>query len=48
MFESLAEKIKEDDDQVTNTKERVALWSVVMIVSLLVFGGLYLAVRALG
>ncbi len=45
MFESLDDRMKHDDQEVTSTKERVLKWLVVAVVSVIVFGGLVIGVR---
>lgn len=47
MFDSLDDKIKQDDQLETTTKERVIRWVAVAVVSVLVFAGLYFSVRML-
>ena len=48
MFDSLADRIREDEHKETNTTQRVILWVAIAVVSVLVFGGLYYGIRALG
>jgi hypothetical protein len=45
MFESLEEQIKHDLDSQSTKKQRMLLWLVVAITSILLFGGLYYGVR---
>jgi hypothetical protein len=45
MFESLDDKIKQDDAVEISRKERVIKGVVVAVLSVLLFGGLYFAVR---
>ena len=45
MFDSLSDQMKADDLQTTKTSERLLLWASVIVVSVVVFGGLYFAVR---
>jgi hypothetical protein len=45
MFDSLDEKIKHDDAVETSRSERIAKGITVAILSILLFGGLYWAVR---
>jgi len=45
MFDSLDEQIKHDDAVEKSLKERIMEWTVVAVLSVLVFGGLYYAVR---
>jgi len=46
MFESLSDRIKQDEP--LNRTERLIRWAVVIVLSVLLFGGLYFAVRWLG
>lgn len=48
MFESLDEQMKHDEQETTTPKERYMKWVLVALVSLAVFGGLYMGVRVLG
>ena len=48
MFESLADRMKEDLKQEVNTTERAVKAIVVVVLSIVLFGGLYFVVRALG
>jgi hypothetical protein len=45
MFDSLADRIKKDE-QVT-TSQRYVTWAAVLVISVVLFGGLYFAVRFL-
>ena len=45
MFDSLDEQMKHDDAMVTTPWERVFKWATVAVVSVLVFGGVYLAIQ---
>lgn len=45
MFESLDEHIKHDDQVEQTRAERVFKWAAMVVLSLLVFGGLYFAIR---
>jgi hypothetical protein len=47
MFDSLADRMKEDDRQTTNRKELVIRYSAIIILSVVLFGGLYLGVQYL-
>lgn len=47
MFESLADRIKQDEQNEVRSTERFVRWAVVAILSVLVFGGLYFGVRML-
>ena len=45
MFDSLEDQIKHDDDVEVTRKERIVKRVVVAVLSVLLFGGLYFAVR---
>lgn len=45
MFESLDDRMKHDDQEVTTTRERLLKWVVVGVISVIVFGGLWMGVR---
>jgi len=47
MFDSLADRIREDEHQQYNTTQRVLQWTAIIVLSFLLFGGLYFAVRML-
>ena len=47
MFDSLADRIREDDHKEVNNTERYIRWAVVVVVSVVLFGGLYMGVRLL-
>jgi hypothetical protein len=47
MFDSLADRIKEDEHASVNNTERLIRWIVVALVTILLFGGLYYGVRML-
>ena len=47
MFDSLADRIKADDQQEVNRTERIIRWVAVAVLSVLLFGGLYFGVRML-
>lgn len=47
MFDSLEDKIKSDDTAETSSRERIIKGVVVAVLSILLFGGLYFAVRML-
>jgi hypothetical protein len=47
MFESLADRIKEDTAKDENPKEKMIRWLVIAAVSLVVFGGLFIGGRML-
>lgn len=48
MFESLADQIRHDELAETTRRARVVRNIVIAAVSVLVFGGLYIALRAAG
>jgi len=48
MFESLADRMKQDQKQEVNATERTIRLIAVLVISVLVFGGLYFVVRLLG
>ena len=45
MFDSLDEQIRSDEHRMTTSRERMFRWFLVVLVSVVVFGGLYLAVH---
>ena len=47
MFDSLADKIRQDEHQAANNAERFLKWGFVAIASIVLFGGLYIGVRFL-
>lgn len=47
MFESLADQIRHDEREQVSRRERLVQWMAVSILSILVFGGLYLAIQML-
>lgn len=47
MFDSLADKIREDDHKEVNQTERIVRWVVVALLSIVLFGGLYMGIRML-
>lgn len=47
MFDSLDDKIKHDDAVEVTTRERLVKGVVIAVLSILLFGGLYFAVRML-
>jgi hypothetical protein len=48
MFDSLADQMKHDEQEQINTREKAIRYSVIAVVSVLLFVGLYLAVRMAG
>ncbi len=47
MFDSLDEQIKHDDAVETSRNERIVKGVVITVLSVLVFGGIFMAVRLL-
>lgn len=45
MFESLSDQIKADDRKEISTRERALRYTLIAVLSVLLFVGLYLAVR---
>ena len=48
MFDSLADRMKQDQKLEVNSTERLIRMIVVVVLSVAVFGGAYFAFRALG
>ena len=48
MFDSLSDRIKQDEGVAANWTQRLIRWAVVIVLSVLLFGGLYFVVRWLG
>lgn len=46
MFDSIDDRIKQDAKDASSKKERVMVWLGVALLSIVLFGGLYLSVRA--
>jgi hypothetical protein len=47
MFDTLADKMRQDDAKETTRSERVIRWIMVGVVSVVLFGGLYFGVSML-
>lgn len=47
MFDSLSDQIKHDDQVETTTKQRIIKWVLIAVLSVLLFGALYFAVRVI-
>jgi hypothetical protein len=45
MFESLSDQIRADDRKEISTRERVVRYTLISVLSVVLFSGLYLAVR---
>jgi hypothetical protein len=48
MFDSLDEQMKKDTDKESTPRQRMLLWLVIIVASILLFGGLYLGVKLVG
>jgi hypothetical protein len=46
MFDSIDDRVREDAKGSSSTKERLIVWLGVVVLSVLLFGGLYLSVRS--
>jgi hypothetical protein len=46
MFESLDEQIKLDEHKASSNNERMVRWALIVLVSVVVFGGVYLLTQA--
>ncbi len=47
MFDSLADRIRQDDHNEVTNNERIVRWLAVLVITVLLFGGLYFGVRML-
>ena len=47
MFDSLADRIKQDDGPPAKTSERIIRYAIVVLVAIVLFGGLYMVVQHL-
>jgi hypothetical protein len=47
MFDSLADRMREDDAKEITGREKLVRWLAVTVVSVVLFGGLYLGVSLL-
>ena len=47
MFDDLADKMREDDKAAVSNSERMMRWLVVAVISVVVFGGLYMGIQLL-
>jgi hypothetical protein len=45
MFDSLADRIREDEHKEVKNTERILRWVAITVVSIVLFGGLYYGVR---
>ena len=45
MFDTLADRIRADEQSTVNKTERIFRWVMVAVISVLLFGGLYLGVK---
>jgi hypothetical protein len=48
MFDSLADQMKHDEHEQINSKEKAIRYSIIAVLSVLLFVGLYMAVRLAG
>ena len=48
MFDSLADRIREDEHKDETSTKRAIRWVVTAVITVLLFGGLYYGVRMLG
>ena len=47
MFDSLADRIREDDHQTTSNTERYLRYALVVVIAIALFGGLYFGIKYL-
>jgi Ni,Fe-hydrogenase I cytochrome b subunit len=47
MFDSLADRIRQDEHNEVSNNERLVRWLAMLVISLIVFGGLYMGIRML-
>lgn len=47
MFDSLADRIRQDEHAEVNNTERIVRYVVILVVTVLLFGGLYYGVKML-
>ena len=47
MFDTLSDRIKQDEQLEVNNFERFLRWGLVTVISVMLFGGLYLVVQKL-
>ncbi len=47
MFDSLSDRIRQDEEVGVNKLERILRWGLVALISVMLFGGLYLVVQKL-
>jgi hypothetical protein len=45
MFESLSEKLKQNEARSATTSERAVKWTVIAVAAVVVFGGVYFAIQ---
>jgi hypothetical protein len=45
MFDSLADRIREDEHKEVKSTERILRWVAITVISIVFFGGLYYGVR---
>jgi hypothetical protein len=47
MFDSLADRIRQDEHNEVTNNERMVRWLAIAVISVLLFGGLYFGIRML-
>jgi hypothetical protein len=47
MFDSLVDRIKQDEGPPAKASERIIRWAIVILVAVVLFGGLYMIVQHL-
>ena len=47
MFDSLADRMREDEKQSNTRTQKILQWGAVVVLSVVLFGGLYLGVQYL-
>ena len=47
MFDTLADRMRQDDNAEINNSERIIRYLIVLVVAVLLFGGLYYGVKML-
>jgi hypothetical protein len=48
MFETLEDQIRIDEQKATTKRERTIRWAVIALLSVVLFGSLYLGIQLLG
>jgi hypothetical protein len=47
MFDSLADRIREDDHQAVSNTQRYLQYALVLVIAVVLFGGLYMGIKFL-